>query len=59
MQCYRVKCGEVVLGMCSDYPSGNKVSTYSHHEVKTWEVKEVWRYIYYYNKIMLKIYYFC
>ncbi len=44
LQCYHVKCGEVVLGMCSDDPLGNKLCTYSHHEVDLWEVKQVWSY---------------
>ena len=44
IQCYCLDCGEQLLGMCTDFPLGNRLTCYSHHSLMMWQVNQVRRY---------------
>ena len=41
MQCFRLDCGEELLGMSTDFLLGNRMACYSRHNVKAWTLAQV------------------
>lgn len=41
LQCYRLDCGEPLLGLSSDFPLGNKIVCHAHQTIRMWAVNQV------------------
>ena len=41
LQCYRLDCGEALLGLSSDFPLGNKIVCHAHQTIRMWAVNQV------------------
>lgn len=41
LQCYRLDCGEPLLGLSSDFPLGNKLVCHAHQTIRMWVVNQV------------------
>ena len=41
LQCYRLDCGEPLLGLSSDFPLGNKLVCHAHQTIRMWAVNQV------------------